>query len=62
MMHMDQCKFKTTVLKSSWWWLHDTYILAKGSILVETTWATDADANNTNKEVICNVSNLSTIY
>ena len=48
----SQIKFKTTMLKSSLCDCSDAYILAKGTITVNKTAATDADANNTNKKVI----------
>ena len=48
----SQIKFKTTMLKSSLCDCSDAYILAKGTVTVNNTAATDADANNTNKKVI----------
>ena len=48
----SQIKFKTTMLKSSLCDFSDAYILVKGTITINNTAAADADANNTNKEVI----------
>ena len=48
----SQIKFKATMLRSSLCDYGDAYILVKGTITVNNTTATDADANNTNKKVI----------
>ena len=48
----SQIKFKTTMLKSSLCDYTDAYTLVKGTITVNNTAASDADANNTNKKVI----------
>ena len=48
----SQIKFKTTMLKSSLCDYSDTYILVKGTIIVDDTSTTGVDANNTNKKVI----------
>ena len=48
----SQIKFKTTMLKSSLCDYSDAYVHVKGTITVNNTAATDADANNTNKKVI----------
>ena len=48
----SQIKFKTTMLKSSLCDYNDAYILVQGTIIVNNTAAADADANNTNKNVI----------
>ena len=48
----SQIKFKTTMLKSSLCDYSDAYIHVKGTITVNNTAAADADANNTNKNVI----------
>ena len=47
-----QIKFKTAMLKSSLCDYSDSYILVKGTITVDNTAAANADANNTNKQVI----------
>ena len=47
----SQIKFKTTMLKPSLCDYSDAYIFVKGTIAVNNTAATDADANNTNKKV-----------
>ena len=47
----SQIKFKTTMLKSSLCDYSDTYILVKGTIIVNNT-RTDTAANNRNKKVI----------
>ena len=47
-----QIKFKTTMLKSSLCDYSDAYVHVKGTINVNNTAAADADANNTNKNVI----------
>ena len=46
----SQIKFKTTMLKSSLCDYSDAYILAKGTISVNSTAAQGAAANNTNKK------------
>ena len=48
----SQIKFNTTMLKFSLCDDSDTYILVKGTIIVNNTAVADADANNTNKKVI----------
>ena len=48
-----QIRFKTTMLRSSLCDYSDTYILVNGNITVNNTAAAGADANNTNKKVIC---------
>ena len=48
----SQIKFKTTMLKSSLCDYSGACILAKGTITVNNTTATDANANNTDKKVI----------
>ena len=48
----SQIKFKTTMLKSSLCDYSDTYILVKGTIIVDDTSTTGVNANNTNKKVI----------
>ena len=48
----SQIKFKTTMLKCSLCDYSDAYTLAKRTITINNTAATDADANNTNKKVI----------
>ena len=48
----SQVKFKTTMLKSSLCDYIDVYIHVNGTITVNNTVATDANANNTNKKVI----------
>ena len=48
----SQVKFKTTMLRSNLCDYNDGYILVKGTIDVNNTAVTDADANNTNKKVI----------
>ena len=48
----SQIKFKTTMLKSSLCAYSDAYILVKGTITVNNTASANADANNTNKNVI----------
>ena len=48
----SQIKFRTAMLISSLCDYSDAYILVKGTIAVNNTAAADADANNTNKEVI----------
>ena len=45
-------KFKTTMLRSSLCDYSDAYILVKGNISVSNSAAADADANNTNKNVL----------
>ena len=45
-------KFKTTMLRSSLCDYSDAYILVKGNISVSNSAAADADANNTNKNVV----------
>ena len=45
-------KFKTAMLKSSLCDYGDAYIIVKGTVAVNNTAASDADANNTNKKVI----------
>ena len=47
----SQIKFKTTMLKPSLCDYSDAYIFVKGTIAVNNTAATDADANNTNEKV-----------
>ena len=46
----SQIKFKTTMLKSSLCDYSGAYILVKGTITVNNTAATDADANSTSKK------------
>ena len=48
----SQIKFKTTMVKSSLSDYSDAYILVKGTITVDDSSATGADANNTNNIVI----------
>ena len=48
----SQIKFKSTMLKSSLCDYSDAYVLVKGTVAVNNTAATDADANNTNKKRI----------
>ena len=48
----SQIKFKTTMLKSSLCAYSDAYILVKRTITVNNTASANADANNTNKNVI----------
>ena len=48
----SQIKFKTSMLKSSLCDYGDAYILVKGTITVNNTAASDADANSTTKKVI----------
>ena len=48
----SQIKFKTTMLKSSLCAYSDAYILVKGTITVNNTASANADADNTNKNVI----------
>ena len=48
----SQIKFKTAMLISSLCDYSDAYIHVRGTITVNNTAAADADANNTNKEVI----------
>ena len=48
----SKIKFKTTMLKSSLYDYSDAYILVKGTITVNNTAVADADASNTNKNVI----------
>ena len=48
----SQINFKTTILKSSLCDYSDAYILAKGTISVNSTAAAGAAVNNINKEVI----------
>ena len=48
-----QIRFKTTMLRSSLCDYSDAYILVNGNITVNNTAAAGADANNTNKKVIC---------
>ena len=48
----SKIKFKTAMLKSSLCDYNDAYILVKGTVAVNNTAASDADANNTNKKVI----------
>ena len=45
-------KFKIAMLKSSLCDYGDAYIIVKGTVAVNNTAASDADANNTNKKVI----------
>ena len=46
----SQIKFKTTMLKSSLCDYSGAYILVKGTVTVNNTAATDADANSTSKK------------
>ena len=48
----SKIKFKTTMLKSSLCDYSDAYILVKGTVAVNNTAAADANANNTNKQVV----------
>ena len=48
----NQIKFKTTMLRSSFWDYNDVYILVEGTIAVNNTAAADDDANDTNKKVV----------
>ena len=48
----SQVEFKTAMSKSSLCDYSDAYILFKGTITVNNTAATGADANNANKNVI----------
>ena len=48
----SQIKFKTTMLKSSLYDYSDAYILVKGTVTVNNTAASDAEANDTYKKVI----------
>ena len=48
----SQIKFKTTMLKSSLCDYSHAYILVKGTIIVNSTAAEGADANNRNKKEI----------
>ena len=48
----SQIRFKTSMLRASLCDYSDVYILIKGTIAVENTAAADAEANNTNKNVI----------
>ena len=48
----SQIKYKTTMLKSSLYDYCAAYVHVKGTITVNNTAASDADANNTNKKVI----------
>ena len=48
----SKIKFKATMLKSSLCDYSDAYILVKGTITVNNTAVADADASNTNKNVI----------
>ena len=47
-----EIKFKTTMLKSSLCDYSDAYIHVRGTITVHNTAAADANANDTNKQVI----------
>ena len=47
-----QINFKTSVLRSSLFDYRDAYILVKGNLTVNNTGSADADANNTNEQVI----------
>ena len=51
-------KFKTTMLRSSLCDYSDAYILVKGNISVSNSAAADADANNTNKNVLFKICAL----
>ena len=47
-----QINFKTSVLRSSLFDYRDAYILVKWNVTVNNTGSADADANNTNEQVI----------
>ena len=49
---INKIKFKTSMLRSSWCDYSDAYILVKGNIIVTSTAAGGANANNANKKVI----------
>ena len=48
----SQFRFKISILRPSLFDYSDAYILAKGTITVANTAATEADADNTNRKAI----------